>query len=173
MIQNSFKMESKYMKTSGLIAWKCKLITYRLLIFRLIQNMYMILYHSNKCAINMRVWENGEEGMREQGDVKELKCMKIQLATKNPSSIPNYSSKFPLHKPTWKGIQLPRNWFTSRESEHSSCNGQAKSFQNAKGQLKNDQNIFSFLMKSFINFIMHPKVEFPSMSFLQLILVVQ
>ena len=48
-----------------------------------------------------------------------------------------------------KGIQLLRNWFTSRESEHSSCNGQEKALQIEKIQLKNDQNTFSFLMKSF------------------------
>ena len=68
--------------------------------------------------------------------------MEIQPENKNPSLIYNYSSKYPLHKPTWKGIQLPRNWFTSRESEHSPCNGQANTLQNAKGQLKNDQKTF-------------------------------
>ena len=51
-------------------------------------------------------------------------------------------SEWPLHQPTWKGIQLPQNWFTSKESEHSPCNGQAKYIQDAKFQLKNYQNIF-------------------------------
>ena len=53
----------------------------------------------------------------------------------------------PLNQPIWKGIQLPRNWFTSRESEHSLYNGKEKTIQNTKGELKNDQNTFSFLMK--------------------------
>ena len=72
------------------------------------------------------------------------------MEKKNASLISHDISELPLHQPTWKGIQLPRNWFTSRESEHSSFNtGQAKALQNEKGQLTNDQNPFSFLMKSF------------------------
>ena len=38
---------------------------------------------------------------------------------------------------------------SSRESKHSLCNGEAKHLQNAKGKLKSDQNIFSFLNTSF------------------------
>ena len=34
-------MESKYMKTSGLITWKCKLFTYGLLRFRFTEYMKM------------------------------------------------------------------------------------------------------------------------------------
>ena len=49
------------------------------------------------------------------------------------------STELDLHQPTWKGIQLPQNWFTSRETEHSQCNGQAKALQNAKVQLTNNQ----------------------------------
>ena len=45
---------------------------------------------------------------------------------------------------------------SSRESKHPPCNGQAKALQNAKGQLTNDQNLFSFLMKSFFNFMRPP-----------------
>ena len=75
--------------------------------------------------------------------------MKIQTENKNPSLISHDKSEWPLHQPTWKGIQLPRNWFRSKGSEHSPCNGQEKALQNAKGQLKNDQNILSFVMKSF------------------------
>ena len=37
----------------------------------------------------------------------------------------------------------------SMESKHPPCNGQAKSLQNAKGQLTNDKNPFSFFMESF------------------------
>ena len=51
--------------------------------------------------------------------------------------------------------QLPRNWLTSRESEHSPCNGQACAFQIAKSKFSNDQNPFSFLMTYFYN---SPKV---------------
>ena len=40
--------------------------------------------------------------------------------------------------------QIHRNWFTSRESEHSSCNGQENALQNAKGQLTNDKNPLFF-----------------------------
>ena len=75
--------------------------------------------------------------------------MDLQHETKNPSLSYNYRYECPLHQPTCKGIQLPQYWFTSKESEQSSCNGQAKALQSAKVQLKNDQNIFSFLMKSF------------------------
>ena len=62
--------------------------------------------------------------------------MELQHENKTTSLISKERYEFPLHKPTWKGIQLSRNWFTSRESEHSPCNGQAKSLQNYKGQLK-------------------------------------
>ena len=75
--------------------------------------------------------------------------MVLQHEKKDPLLISNYISEWNLHKPTWKGIQLPRNWFTSRESEHSLCNGQAKALQNAKGQLTNDQKPLSLLMTSF------------------------
>ena len=68
-------------------------------------------------------------------------CMDLQPANKTPSFRTNERSEWNLHQPTWKGIQLPQNWFTSRESGHSSCIGQEKSLQNAKGQLKNDKNI--------------------------------
>ena len=64
--------------------------------------------------------------------------MVLQNATKYPLLSSNERSEWPLYQPTWKGIQLPRNCFTSRESEHSPCNGKAKALQNAKGQLKND-----------------------------------
>ena len=106
-------------------------------------------HHSNNYAINMRVWGNGEEGLREWGDRWELECMELKPENKTPSFISHDIFKFPLHQPNWKGIQLPWNLFTSRESEHSPCNGQAKALQNANGQLKNDQNILSFIMKSF------------------------
>ena len=75
--------------------------------------------------------------------------MDLQNATKTPSLSSNESYEWPFHQPNWKGIQLPQNWFTSRESEHSLCNGQEKPLQNSKGQLKNDQNTFSFLVKYF------------------------
>ena len=75
--------------------------------------------------------------------------MDLQPSDKMSLLSSNESSEWPLHQPTWKGIQLPQNWFTTRESEHSQCNGQAKALQNAKGQLKNDQTPYSFLMKSF------------------------
>ena len=74
-------MESKYMKTSHSIVWECKPFIHVFMIFRLTYHMEMILYidkpyfkaqhkhqhkhYSNKCALNMRVWGNGEEGMRE------------------------------------------------------------------------------------------------------------
>ena len=74
----------------------------------------------------------------------------LKNTNKNPSLRSHERSEWPLHQPTWKGIQLPRNWFISKESEHSPCNGQAKSLQNAKGQLTNDKNPFSFLMKLFL-----------------------
>ena len=66
--------------------------------------------------------------------------MELQPETKTPSSRSNESYEWNIHQPNCKGIQLPRNWFTSRESEHSPCNGQAKALQNAKGQLKNYSN---------------------------------
>ena len=75
--------------------------------------------------------------------------MDLQPETKKTSLIYDERSEFPLHQPTWKGIQLPRNWFTNRESEHSPCNRQEKSLQNSKGQLKNDKNLLSFLVTSF------------------------
>ena len=95
------------------------------------------------------VWGNGEEGMREYGNRWELDCMVLQPETENNSLISNERYEWSLYQPTWKGIQFPRNGFTSRESEHSLCNGQAKALQNAKDQLKNDKNIWSFLMTSF------------------------
>ena len=52
-----------------------------------------------------------------------------------------------LQQPIWMRIQLPRNWLTSRESEHLPCNGQASDFQNDKGKFSNDKNIVSFLME--------------------------
>ena len=69
--------------------------------------------------------------------------MDLKNKNKIPSLRSNYRSEWPLHQPTWKGIQLPRNWFTSRESEHSPCNGQAKALQNDKGKLKNDKKNYS------------------------------
>ena len=63
----------------------------------------------------------------------------------------NYISGWPLQQPIWMRIQLPRNWLTSKASEHSPCNGQASAFQNAKGKLSNDQNPFSFLITYFYN----------------------
>ena len=39
MIQNSFKMESKFMKTSDLMAWECKIFTYEFLGFRVKNNI--------------------------------------------------------------------------------------------------------------------------------------
>ena len=87
---------------------------------------------SNKCDINMRVWGNEEEGIREGGDREVLNCMSLQITTKKLHSTPNESSELTLHQPTWKGIQLPRNWFTSRVSVHSLCNGQEKALQKYK-----------------------------------------
>ena len=43
-----------------------------------------INHHSNKCAIDMRVWGNGEEGLREWGDRWEFECMELQTGNKNP-----------------------------------------------------------------------------------------
>ena len=77
--------------------------------------------------------------------------MEIQHENKTHSLISHYISKFPMHKPTWKGIQLRRNWFTSRESEHSPCNGQEKALQNYKENLINDQKIPHFTFSSFNN----------------------
>ena len=71
--------------------------------------------------------------------------MEIHPENKTPSLISNERYEWTLHQTTWKGIQLPRNWFTSRESEKSPCNGQAKAIQNDKGQLRNDQNPSSFI----------------------------
>ena len=84
----------------------------------------------------LRVRGKREEGMGESGDSLELDCMDLQPANKNPSLISHEISEWSLHQPTWKGIQLPLNWFTSRESEHSLFNGQSKALQNSKGQLK-------------------------------------
>ena len=61
---------------------------------------------------------------------------------------------------------------SSRESKHSPCNGHAKSLQNAKFQLKKIKSYSPSSCNPFINFMRPPKVEFPSMRFLQLILVV-
>ena len=55
--------------------------------------------------------------------------MNLKTETKNPSLISNERSEWPLHQPTWKGIQLPRNWFTGKVSVHSPCNGQEKDLQ--------------------------------------------
>ena len=55
-------------------------------------------------------------------------------------------SEWTLHQPTFKGTQLTRNWVTSRESEHSPCNGQAKALHNAKGKLTNDPKVAPFLL---------------------------
>ena len=41
-------------------------------------------HHSNKCAINMRVWGNGEEGMREWGDRWEFDRIDLQPTNKTP-----------------------------------------------------------------------------------------
>ena len=106
-------------------------------------------HHSIKCVINMRVWGNGEEGLREWGDRWELNWMELKTENKTPSLISHKRYEWTLHQPTWKGIQLHRNWFTSRESEHSPCNGQAKALKNAKDQLKNYKRLFSFLKTSF------------------------
>ena len=38
----------------------------------------------------VRVWGDGEEGMREWGDRLEYDCMEIQPENKNPSLISNY-----------------------------------------------------------------------------------
>ena len=64
--------------------------------------------------------------MREWGDRCELECIEIKNENKTPSFISHERSQWPLHQPTWKEIQLPRNWLASKESEHSPCNGQAK-----------------------------------------------
>ena len=68
-------------------------------------------------GMEKKEWENREID-------ENSKCVDLQLATETPSLSSNYMSEWPLHQPTWKGIQLPRNWFTSRESEHSPYNGQ-------------------------------------------------
>ena len=98
-----------------------------------ISNLWHQLYsakrkhHSNKCALNMRVW--GME--KKEWDNREIdensNCMDLQSETKNPSLSSNGRFEWHLHQSNWKGIQLPQNWFTSRESEHSPCNGQTKS----------------------------------------------
>ena len=93
-------------------------------------------------GMEKKEWENREID-------ENLKCMDLKNETKNPSLISIEISEFPLHQPTWKGIQLPQNWFTSRESEYWPCNGQEKSIENDKCQLKNDKKILYFLMKSF------------------------
>ena len=85
-------MEAKYMKTSHSRAWECKHFTHGFLTIRIIENMEIKVHthtpytqscnqmdstnskhHSNKCVINMRVWGNGEEGMREYEDRREFK----------------------------------------------------------------------------------------------------
>ena len=63
--------------------------------------------NSNKCTINMRVWGNGEEGMREGGDREVSNCMDLQHENKTPSFRSNERYEWPLHKTTWKGFQLP------------------------------------------------------------------
>ena len=65
---------------------------------------------------------------KNRGIYENLSCMELQTKTKQIHSS----------QPIWRGIELPRNWFTSRESEHSPCNGKEKLLQNAKDQLKND-----------------------------------
>ena len=50
----------------------------------------------------MRVWGNGEKGMREGGDREVLNCMSLQPATKTLYSDPNERSECPIHQPTWK-----------------------------------------------------------------------
>ena len=65
--------------------------------------------------------------------------MDLQNETKNTYLISIERYEWPLHQPTWKGIQLPRNWLNSSVSVHSPCNGQGKALQNAKGQLTNDE----------------------------------
>ena len=87
--------------------------------------------------------------MRERGDRREFDCMENKTANKTPSLGSHDISEWPLHQQTWKGIQLPRNWLNSSVSVHSPCNGQGKALQNSKGQLTNDKNTLSFLMKSF------------------------
>ena len=85
--------------------------------------------------------------------------MDLQPANKTPSLSSHERFEWPLHQPTWKGIQLPQNWFTGRESEHSPCNGQEKDLQNGKGKLKNDQRNYShYSLHPFIKFMRPPKV---------------
>ena len=80
-------MEAKYMKTSHSRARECKPFIHVFMIFILIENIYMILQiHESyvkswastiiskaqaphqQVRHQMRVWGNGEEGMREWGD---------------------------------------------------------------------------------------------------------
>ena len=70
-----------------------------------------------------------------------MNCIDLKHETKALNSSPDDMCEWNIHQPTWKGIQLPRDGFTSRESEHSQCNGQEKAIQNSKGQLKNVQII--------------------------------
>ena len=91
-------------------------------------------HHSNKCAIK---WECGkmEKKEWENREIDEnltiwtfnlwLKLLHLSLIR----CMNGLSVK-----------QIHRNWFTSRESEHSSCNGQEKALQNTKGKLANDKN---------------------------------
>ena len=126
-------------------------ITDPYIIYPILGIKYTLQSVSTTPTIAPLTWECG--GTKEEWDNRDiyenLYCMDFQPAAKKPSFNSNERPNWPLHQPTWKGIQLPWNWFTSRESERSLCNGQAKSLQNSKGQLTNDQNIFSFLFKSF------------------------
>ena len=75
------------MKTSYSRSWECEPFIHIFLIFRLTKNMYIILQSHELCikswastilskaqeslqqvCYQMRVWGNGEEGMREWGD---------------------------------------------------------------------------------------------------------
>ena len=81
------EMESKYMKTSHSRAWECKPFTYGFMIFRLKDNIFIILnshksytqhWASNILSKVQAALQhvrhqhesvgNGEEGMREKGD---------------------------------------------------------------------------------------------------------
>ena len=80
-------MEAKFMKTSYSRAWECKPFTHGFLIFQITKHMnirvqshtsYTQAWASNRFSKaqaplqqvhhHMRVWGNGEEGMREYGD---------------------------------------------------------------------------------------------------------
>ena len=121
-------MEAKYMKTSGLITWKCNLFTYGLLKFRFIEYMNMRVYiHTSytqawasnilsKVQAPLQQLRHQHESVGEWRRRKEnSKCMELQPENKMNSfrSIDMY--EFPLHQPTWKGIEIPRNWFNQGE----------------------------------------------------------